>query len=811
MRKLFTLLLIFIVLQLQAKDYHLITFSSSSATLNNIKVENLTQGTSVGLDATDVLHLMIKTSGIGEVDAVQNSLKIFPNPMNHSCNIEFGNTQQGDVRFVLYDLSGKAIHIYHKELVKGIHTFNISGVAAGTYIVSVSTTADKFIAKLFVLEQINTAGSLEYVGQRNDPIFERDEINSQTLKLNESGTRAVVEMDYYSGDKLRFIGFNSINVSDTITASPLSDTALVFSFLRFFPAVNTASISNITASAARCGGNVIKDGGLAVTARGVVWSTKPNPTIDNDTTINGSGNGSFTALMTGLTHNTTYYVRAYATNSSGTSYGEQKSFVTQNGIISLITYYANSIKTYSTISGGDIKDNGGDTVIERGVCWSTSSNPTIADSITTDGSGSGIFTSYLTGLSYNTTYYIRAYATNSIGTFFGNELSFTTRNGVATLTTNSITDILLYSAQSGGYVSDDGGDPITSRGICWSTKTSPTIADSTTYDGSGLGTFVSNLTSLSLGTKYYVRAYATNSVGTSYGNQKYFTTLDGYPKITTYQASGLQDTAASVQIIIGNDGGAAITVRGICWSTSPNPSLSDSVMVKGSGTGSYVCNINGLSPGTTYYYKAFCTNSFGTHYGSEFTFTTTKPGDVYTKAGRVWMDRNLGATQVATSMWNTLAYGDLYQWGRRPDGHEKRTSGKYSGTSSTDTPVHNKFLYGSQDWRHPKNDSLWQGLNGINNPCPSGYRLPTADEWDEERKTWSSSDSYGAYASKLKLTVAGNRGTNGTITNEDLWGYYWSSTVDGTYAKAMIFDINSAYLSSRYRGSGVSVRCIRDY
>jgi len=134
--------------------------------------------------------------------------------------------------------------------------------------------------------------------------------------------------------------------------------------------------------------------------------------------------------------------------------------------------------------------------------------------------------------------------------------------------------------------------------------------------------------------------------------------------------------------------------------------------------------------------------------------------EVTSTTGAVWMDRNLGASQVATSSTDAGAYGDLYQWGRGADGHEKRDSETTSTLSTTDTPGHGDFITTSSstnDWRSPQNDNLWQGVDGVNNPCPVGYRLPTESEWDAERDSWSSSNSFGAYGSPLKLPVAGYR------------------------------------------------------
>jgi hypothetical protein len=188
-------------------------------------------------------------------------------------------------------------------------------------------------------------------------------------------------------------------------------------------------------------------------------------------------------------------------------------------------------------SGGDVTADGGDPVTARGVCWSTSADPTTADSHTTDGTGTGTFTSSITGLSPGTLYHVRAYATNSVGTSYGDDLTFTTDTTTPTVTTTSPSDITPTTASSGGDVTTDGGDPVTARGVCWSTSPDPTTADDHTTDGTGTGAFTSSITGLTSNTTYHVRAYATNSVGTSYGADREFTTLNPLPAITSIDPS----------------------------------------------------------------------------------------------------------------------------------------------------------------------------------------------------------------------------------------------------------------------------------
>ena len=188
--------------------------------------------------------------------------------------------------------------------------------------------------------------------------------------------------------------------------------------------------------------------------------------------------------------------------------------------------------------------------------------------------------------------------------------------------------------------------------------------------------------------------------------------------------------------------------------------------------------------------------------------------DVFSLTGEIWMDRNLGALQVATSSDDAAAYGDLYQWGRAADGHESRTSGTTSTLSSNDTPGHGDFITNASspyDWRSTQNNNLWQGVSGTNNPCPNGYRVPTEAEWAAERASWSSDNTAGAFASPLKLTIAGYRDLfSGMLNYVGHTSLYWSSTVDGADSRYLYFFWSHSNINSGGRADGISVRCIKD-
>ncbi len=184
------------------------------------------------------------------------------------------------------------------------------------------------------------------------------------------------------------------------------------------------------------------------------------------------------------------------------------------------------------------------------------------------------------------------------------------------------------------------------------------------------------------------------------------------------------------------------------------------------------------------------------------------------KTGKIWMDRNLGATQVATSSTDALAYGDLYQWGRAADGHQVRSSSTHNGQATTAVPNDGNawdglFIIGTENWLATQDDNLWQGISGDNNPCPSGFRVPTEDEFNQEHLSWTSQDDIGAFAS-LKLTIGGKRLVDGSFGHVNSRGFCWSSTVSSNKARRLKFYTNYVDLGLDGQAEGFSVRCIKD-
>lgn len=383
------------------------------------------------------------------------------------------------------------------------------------------------------------------------------------------------------------------------------------------PSVTPGSSNpTVTSTSVTITGNITADGGDAITARGVVYSlTNQNPTLLDSKTTDGSGLGSFTSVVTGLLPGKTYYFKTYATNGTGTTYGDLITLSTPAVAPTITTTVITGLTAIAATSGGTISSDGGAAITARGVVWNTSTNPTLANAKTVDGTTTGTFTSNLTGLTPNTNYYVKAYATNSVGTTYGNEVTFKTLLAIPTVGTNAVTNVTSTTASCGGNVTLDNGAPVTARGVCWSTSQNPTTSDSKTSDGTGTGIFTSSITGLNPNTTYYFKAYAINSVGTGYGTQFSFTTTASLPTVTTATLTNITSISATAGGVVVSDGGATVTSRGVCWGTSTLPTINDSKLVLGSGIGTFSGSITGLLAGVNYYVRAFATNSAGTSYG----------------------------------------------------------------------------------------------------------------------------------------------------------------------------------------------------
>ena len=306
------------------------------------------------------------------------------------------------------------------------------------------------------------------------------------------------------------------------------------------------------------------------------------------------------------------------------------------------------------------------------------------------------------------------------------------------------------------------------------------------------------------------------------------------PSVTTATLTNITTSSAVTGGTITSDGNAAITASGIVLSkVHATPTLSDTIISGTTSSGSFTVNLTNLDFGSAYYIRAYATNSVGTGYGDVVTLNTvndtakvrfTYMGQTVVygivtspTTGRKWMDRNLGAGKVAAFFTDATAYGDLFQWGRLADGHQLRTSDTTSNLSVSDVPSTSKFILGvndpAADWRTPSNDNLWQGNSGVNNPCPTGWHVPTQSEWQGETALVDSASAYSIF----KLVGGGYRFTgDASMQSVGTRGKYWSATRDPSTASSAVawaLNIRPADLFASgltQRGNGMAIRCIKN-
>ncbi|MBX2942092.1 MAG: hypothetical protein KF860_07085 [Cyclobacteriaceae bacterium] len=394
-----------------------------------------------------------------------------------------------------------------------------------------------------------------------------------------------------------------------------------------------------------------------------------------------------------------------------------------------------------------------------------------------------------------------------------------------TLTTGAATNITITTATSGGEITDDGGDNISIRGICWSTTENPTMVNDKIASSAGTAAFSSTMEGLVPNTKYYVRAFASNSAGTGYGNQISFTTLQEIklPILTTAEITDITLITASGGGEISSDGGSAITSKGLCWSTTQNPTIADSKTTNGTGTGNYTSALTGLIPNTTYYVRAYATNTVGTGYGGDVSFTTLDgivdgDGNIYTTVAigtQVWLQQNLKTTKynngdpIGTTdpvyLNIDTETSPKYQWA-------------YSGEESNVTT--NGLLY------------TWYAVTDSRGVCPSGWHLPTSNEWEaliaylgtsavaggklkEEGTThWGEPNTGATNESGFTALPSGYRARHGNYYQKNTTGNFWSATEtnigNGTVGSYILNKSNSEFnYGITHPNNGLSARCLK--
>ena len=466
-----------------------------------------------------------------------------------------------------------------------------------------------------------------------------------------------------------------------------------------------------------------------ISVSGVCYDTIPSPTINGNRTTDGYESGFYVSILSNLKPSKTYYVRAYATNSAGTAYGNELSFTTAAPSVPVpITFGIENITDISANCSAELMSDGGSSVTDRGICWSTTSGPTIAlPTKFSDGAGTGFFIVPMTGLTPSTMYYVRSYATNSVGTGYGNEVTFTTTAGGTSVTDieGNIYNIVTIGSQTWmaenlkttlyndgtpipKVVPDASWSILSTPGYIWYNNDSvtykptygalynwyavntgnlcptgwhvPTEAEwgtLTSYLGGNsvaggklketglihwnspndgatnevgfnglpggfrayMGPYVGigsegrfwTSSEYTLSDAYYLTLNSNNPMSAP----SFFSKLFGHsvrciqgavvvaaPAVTTGEPSSITMTDFSIGGTVNSDGGSTVIARGVCYSTSPNPTLANSFTSDGTGNGPFVSSVTSLTPGVLYYVRSYATNSAGTNYGNEVSFST---------------------------------------------------------------------------------------------------------------------------------------------------------------------------------------------
>lgn len=311
------LLCIIISLTPTRAQSYIITFAATGVVSvpDSVKAENINRDISLTLPGTDSLHLL-SPFYISEPLSDVNRIVIFPNPMNEEATISLYANGAGIYRVLIYDLSGRVAASTENNLRQGFHNYTVSGLQQGVYLIRIGINNMEVTGKMISVNQKGNSARIEL----------RQSLDQNMGLTYRQESKSIFDMAYTTGDTMRFTGYAGSDSSVVIDV-PVSDKTIIFDF-KYLPDVITAPVTSVTSTSAVCGGDVINDGGDSVTARGVCWSVSPNPTVAGATTNDGSGIGTFTSTLTGLAASTTYYVRAYATNSIGTSYGIQDTFIT---------------------------------------------------------------------------------------------------------------------------------------------------------------------------------------------------------------------------------------------------------------------------------------------------------------------------------------------------------------------------------------------------------------------------------------------------------------------------------------------------
>ena len=662
------------------------------------------------------------------------------------------------------------------------------------------------------------------------------------------------------------------------------------------PTVSTTSVGNITTSSAICYGNVTAEGGSNVTERGICWSTSQNPTVFDNIVSNGTGTGMFTVTLSNLQSGTTYYVRAYAANSLGVAYGNQLFFTTEAPFVcatSTVTDYDGN--QYNTVAIGSqcwlkenmkathysdgtsiplgtssssttgyryYPNNNSDNVAQYGYLYNwpaavrgasfSSANPSGVQGICPTGWHVPSAAEWATLVDFvsNQSMYICGGNSDNNAKALASTTGWTSSSETCAIGNNaSANNSTGFSAlPAGTYRGGYGYNvfPFGNNALFWTTSDynnygSPTVRDmnySVSYVIEGYNGF---------GDGNSVRCLRDETGSGTGGDTASTTSL---PTVTTTAVSQITQTSATSGGNVTSDGGATVTARGVCWSTTQNPNISNSHTTNGSGTGTFSSSITGLTAGTTYYVRAYATNSAGTAYGNQINFTTSNnppqttntpcagaptvtdyDGNVYNTiqiGNQCWMKENL----------KTLHYADGNSITLMTSGNSSSTGYCYRPGNNEDNVASYGYLYNWTALMH-NNTSSETNPSCVQGVCPTGWHIPSDAEWDQLLTYVSGQSAYLCNGSTTNIAkslsattgwgtssgtcyVGNNPSTNNATGFSALpagyysggfdyfggYAFFWSST--SYYNRKIMCNAADVQRSNGSASVAYSVRCLRD-
>lgn len=843
--------------------------------LSTVTVENVTKHWQEVLYYPDTT-LFIGPTGIGAPSLESKGVRLFqntPNPFNGVTDFALYLPEASKVTLEICDLNGIVTATYSGSLDPGSHKFRSWLASPQTYLLN--ARADDGTVRIKMVNA-DSAGQnrIEYLGKAGALDVEKSDKGS-------------TNQPFSFGDIFLYKGFVHVAGTEFESAHVLKDQfdseLIPLTFTLPLPTVTTEAATNITPTEARLNGLVMEDPGYPVFDRGFLITDNAQLVGASDYT-DGAGGGSFHYEVSGLQMGTRYYYRAYARTALGTTFGDILYFDTQSDLPEVHTFMVTDTAIHGAVCGGNVTYDGGSAVTMRGVCWSTTQSPTLSNIHTSDGSGVGSFTSHIFGLYANTTYYVRAYATNSVGTAYGEERSFTTLtsdtvigpfycgiDSVADYDGNRYPTVeigtqcwmkenlrtthypdgmtipedpssydnyrrapgdnsgsvpiygYLYNmgaAMHGANANDSNPDGV--QGICpegWhipsrteseqlmnfvgsqsqytcnGNNISKALASTTRWEngagvnpplslcspmmdlpsnnatgfsalpagffslnfydhgearffcydsfsffGSGLGDGgqdTEEKTFRNWGDISFNSGYAVVSVRCLLNDSGVDSSTAVLPVVSLITLDGIDATSASCIGFVTASGGSAVTTRGFCWSTSQSPTVGDSHTSEGIGTGRFNSEISGLSPGTTYYLRPYATNDVGTAYGEERSFTTyfadscggttvtDYDGNVYRTipiGQQCWMRENLRTTHFADGTAIALGY-NATTYATTP-----YRFAPWNGYNEA-VPIFG-YLYNRAAALHGS-DTSSANPSGLQGVCPAGWHVPSAAEWHQ--------------------------------------------------------------------------------